>query len=205
MKLIEAPYLDQRGRYPTGCESVTAVMLLRCLGAAIDVDEFIRRYLPVAAFERRGGELWGPDPREVFCGSPYDADGMGCYAPVIRRALAAALADAGLGNRFEAVDETGTPMGELCRRCIDRDLPVALWACIDMRPPVPGPRWRLLGSGEDFEWVSNEHCLLLVGYDEQGYYFNDPHANNGLAYYPGELTEQRHAAQHSMAVGVRRR
>ena len=206
VKLIEAPYLDQSGRYPTGCECVSAVMLLRYLGCDVTVDEFIRRYVPTAAFERRDGELWGPDPREVFCGSPYAEDGMGCYAPVIRRALAAALADAApLDRRFAAVDETGAPMRARLERYIDRDVPVIFWACIDMRPPVRGPRWRLLGSREAFEWVSNEHCMLLVGYDAQGYYFNDPHGNNGLVRYPRELTEQRHAAQRDMAVSVRLR
>lgn len=202
MKRIEAPYLDQSGRYPTGCESVAAVMLLRYLGCEISVDDFIRRYLPTAAFERRGGELWGPDPREAFCGSPYAEDGMGCYAPVICRALERALADAGLGRRYEAIDETGTPVHALLERYIDRGMPVIFWACIDMRPPVAGPRWRLLGSGELFEWVSNEHCMLLVGYDEEGYYFNDPHGNRGVVRYPKALTERRHAAQHGMAVGV---
>lgn len=29
---LEAPCLDQRGEFPTGCESVTAVMALRCAG-----------------------------------------------------------------------------------------------------------------------------------------------------------------------------
>lgn len=203
VRWIEAPYLDQSGRYPTGCECVTAVMLLRHLGLEMEVDEFIRRYVPVAAFERRGEEQWGPDPREVFCGSPYDEDGMGCYAPVICRALTAALADAGLGRRYEAVDETGAPMRALLERYVDRGMPVVFWACIDMRPPVAGPRWRLLGSGETFEWASNEHCMLLVGYDEEGHYFNDPHGDHGCVCYPRELTEQRHAAQHGMAVGIR--
>ena len=39
--IIEAPYIDQSLRWPTGCESVSAVMLLRYLGYDITVDEFI--------------------------------------------------------------------------------------------------------------------------------------------------------------------
>ena len=41
--IIEAPYIDQSLRWPTGCESVSAVMLLRYLGYDITVDEFIYR------------------------------------------------------------------------------------------------------------------------------------------------------------------
>lgn len=204
MKLIPVPYIDQSQSHPTGCECVTAVMLLRYLGVDIAVDEFIRRYIPVAEFERRDGELWGPDPREVFCGNPHDPEGMGCYAPVIRRALERALADAApkLGRGFAVTDETGTPTRALLERYIDRDMPVAYWACINLRAPIPGPSWRLLGSGARFEWTSNEHCMLLVGYDDAGYFFNDPYENNGLVRYPKALTEERHAAQHSMAVAV---
>ena len=70
--IIRAPYIDQSGRYPTGCESVSAVMLLRHLGVDITVDEFIRSYLEQKAFEVRNGELFGPDPRKYFCGNPYE-------------------------------------------------------------------------------------------------------------------------------------
>ena len=202
MKIIQAPYISQKDRWPTGCESVSAVMLLRYLGVDMPVDDFIRDYLPLGDFETRNGQLWGPDPRRVFCGSPYDEDGMGCYAPVIREALEKALADRGMA--FQAVDETGTDMDTLLREYIDQDMPVVFWACIDMRPPIQGPSWRLLDSGETFEWTSSEHCMLLVGYDDEGYWFNDPHGNNGLIRYPKELTEQRHLAQHAMAVGIRR-
>ena len=47
--------------------------------------------------------------------------------------------------------------------------------------------------------------MLLVGYDEEGYYFNDPYENNGVIRYDKTIVEDRHAAQHSMAVGIRRK
>ena len=202
MKIIQAPYISQKDRWPTGCESVSAVMLLRYLGVDVTVDGFIRDYLPLRAFETREGRLWGPDPKETFCGSPYEEDGMGCYAPVIRRALERALADR--GGAYQVIDETGASMEALIENYVNLDMPVVFWACIDMRPPVPGPSWRLLDSGETFEWTSNEHCMLLVGYDEEGYWFNDPHDGNGLVRYPKELTEARHMAQRAMSVGIRK-
>ena len=202
MKLIHAPYIGQKGTYPTGCESVSAVMLLRHLGVNITVDEFIQNYLPMGAFETRDGQLWGPDPRKVFCGSPYDENGMGCYAPVIRAALEKALADR-MADPPQVIDETGAPMEALIENYVNRNAPVVFWACIDMRPPIKGPSWRLWDSGEMFEWTSNEHCMLLVGHDAEGYWFNDPYENHGLIHYPKELTRQRHLAQRAMAVSVR--
>ena len=51
MGRIDAPYIDQSGRYPTGCESVSAVMLLQFLGCSVTVDEFIENDLEQKAFE----------------------------------------------------------------------------------------------------------------------------------------------------------
>ena len=50
-KIISAPYIDQSVKYPTGCESVSAVMLLQYLGYEITVDEFIENYLEKRDFE----------------------------------------------------------------------------------------------------------------------------------------------------------
>ena len=188
---IKAPYIDQSCAYPTGCESVSAVMLLQFLEVDITVDEFIEDYLEKQGFEERNGEMFGPDPRKFFCGSPYDEDSFGCYAPVIVGALSRIL-----GEAYTVSDETGTPTPELITRYIDKGIPVIYWACINMREPVIGPRWKLPDTGEVFTWVSNEHCMLLVGYDEEGYYFNDPYDNNGLIRYPKEVVEDRHRAQH---------
>ena len=44
-QLIKVPYLSQSPRYPTGCESVSSVMLLQHLGYEITVDEWIEHYL----------------------------------------------------------------------------------------------------------------------------------------------------------------
>lgn len=200
MKKINVPYISQKELYPTGCESVSTVMLLNYLGMDISVDAFIENYLECRAFETRDGQLYGSDPREHFCGSPYSQDDFGCYAPVIKKALEKAI-----GDQYEVIDESGRPTEELLKEYIDQDMPVIYWACIDMREPIVGPEWKLLDSGEDFTWISNEHCMLLVGYDEDNYYFNDPYEGHGVVPYPREVVENRHKAQYEMAVGVKRK
>ena len=44
------------GRYPTGCESVSAVMACQYAGLSIDVDTFIRSYLPRGSFTYENGK-----------------------------------------------------------------------------------------------------------------------------------------------------
>lgn len=205
-QLIKVPYLSQSPRYPTGCESVSSVMLLQHLGYEITVDEWIEQYLEQQEFETKDGIIYGGDPRKVFCGNPYREDGMGCYAPVICKTLDRVFSDkiSVTGSSFQAVDETGTSMTKLRKKYIDRGMPVVFWACIDMKEPVTGPDWQLADEPEKtFTWISNEHCMLLVGYDEIGYYFNDPYENHGVIRYEKELVEQRHKAQYAMAVGVK--
>ena len=79
---------------------------------------------------------------------------------------------------------------------------VALWATIDLRDIIVGPCWKLKDSGEDFTWLSNEHCMLLVGYDETSYLFNDPWNNNGVIAYDRATVEDRYQKQHMQAVSV---
>ena len=200
-KLIKVPYINQSKRYPTGCESVSSVMLLQYLGYDITVDEWIEHYLKQQEFEIRDGQVYGGDPRKVFCGSPYREDGMGCYAPVICETLNKVFEKE---KRYRAVDETGRDIEELLREYIDHEMPVVFWACIDMKEPITGPGWKLSEEPEKtFTWISNEHCMLLVGYDEKGYYFNDPYENHGVIYYDKKLTEHRHKAQYAMAAGIK--
>ena len=200
-KLIKVPYINQSKRYPTGCESVSSVMLLQYLGYDITVDEWIEQYLKQQEFEIRDGQVYGGDPRKVFCGSPYREDGMGCYAPVICETLNKVFEKE---KHYMAVDETGRDIEKLLREYIDHEMPVVFWACIDMKEPITGPDWKLSEEPEKtFTWISNEHCMLLVGYDEKGYYFNDPYENHGVIYYEKKLTEHRHKAQYAMAVGIK--
>lgn len=200
MRKLDVPYIGQSPRWPTGCESVSTVMLLQYLGYDLSVDGFIERYLDRRDFERREGELYGPDPRRAFAGSPYDPDSFGCYAPVIAAALRRIVSD-----RFDVKDETGKEISALLPAYIDRGMPVILWACIELRPSIVGPSWRLLESGETFTWRSNEHCMLLVGYDAASYFFNDPYENHGCVAYPRALVEQRHREQGMQAIGLIRR
>ena len=86
-KLIKVPYIDQTKEWPTGCESVSAVMLLQYLGMDISVEQFADFYLEKTPLFEKDGKLYGGDPRRVFVGNPADDQSMGCYAPVIKKAL----------------------------------------------------------------------------------------------------------------------
>lgn len=196
--LIQTPALDQTQKWPTGCESVTAVMLLAALGCPVTVEEWVENAIECRPFYEKDGALCGPDPREYFAGRPEEPSGMGCYPPVLVKGLARCL-----GGGYRVLDATGAPMERLLKS-LDSGIPVPFWATIGLKEAIEGPSWRL-ENGETFTWRSNEHCMLLVGYDEESYWFNDPlNAANGPVAYPKALVEQRHAEQYGMAVLVER-
>ena len=215
-KLIKVPYIDQTKEWPTGCECVSAVMLLQYLGFDVTVEEFVDCFVEKEPFENIGGKRIGADPRVRFAGHPKDSESMGCYAPVIYKALNRYLEvhsadhpvtlpngkEGRLYSHIKAIDLTGCSMEVLLKEYIDCDKPVVFWASIDMKEPVNGPDWIIRETGIPFSWISNEHCMLLVGYDDTHYYFNDPWHNHGCIGYDRSIVEERHKVQHSMAVSI---
>ncbi len=187
--LLSVPYLSQEEVLPSGCEAVSAVMLLRYYGLDVNVYEWIDRCLPCSGFWYEEGQLVNVSPAEAFIGSPYETTGLGCYAPVITRALNDWLKEA--KEPVQALDTTGTSLEELCSRYIDRGTPALVWASIRMQPFKQGMQWRLNGREEQFTWLSPEHCLVLVGYDEDSYYFNDPYESAGTVSYEKTLVNER--------------
>lgn len=197
--LLNVPYIDQTRRWVYGCESVSAVMLLQYFGLDIDPDEFIEEYLPRCYSTEVGGRMYARHPAEYYINDPRDLTGWGCYAPCIVKALRNAFAAKGMQERFAVKDVTGLTAAQLCEKYVRRGLPVVFWATLDMQPAGEHTHWTL-PSGEDFAWRGNEHCLLLVGWDDESFWFNDPWHDHGCRPYPRALVEKRHAEQGMYAV-----
>lgn len=189
-KALDAPFIDQREKYPTGCESVTAVMALQYAGVDVTVEEFIDGYLPQgeAPHQDATGAVVGPSPWEVFLGSPYSEEGWGCYAPVITGALEELLQDRGVDS-LSVKELYGEGLPQLCEEYVSQGTPVMVWATIDMAEPTPANQYYLEGTGELFTWIYPLHCLLLTGEDGDTYLFNDPMAGKNVA-YPKEQVEE---------------
>lgn len=174
-KIIQAPFISQLGKYPTGCESVTTVMALNHIGIDISVDKFIDSYLT-----KTGVPF---DPSISFGGNPRSTSGYGCYAPVIKKALDKALS----GQKYTAKQLYGVSLKNLCSNYIDKGIPVILWATMYMNTPYISSTWTY--NGKTINWIAPEHCLLLVGYDSSHYIFNDPLTYQPQTYYSKSSVE----------------
>lgn len=192
--ILNVPLLSQWPEFPTGCESVSTVMALRYAGESLTVTKFIREYLPKSTnFYFEDGKKFGPSPYEHFIGSPETSSSYGCMAPVIERALTAYF-----GNDERVHNVTGKTLPELCAEYIDKDQPVLVWATINMLDTYPSASW-YLSDGSRFSWPANEHCLVLVGYDENKYYFNDPYVGKVVG-YSRSLCESRYSVLGNQAL-----
>lgn len=197
-KVLEVPYISQEGSLATGCELVSATMLLNYYGYNVTVEQVVER-TPKGSLKQTARGLTGPHPAERFIGDPHSSNGFGCYAPVVVSVLNSFFKE---GGEKQAQNLTGTDLETLVRSHIMQDRPVLVWATMEMRAPKPGKSWTVESTGRPFQWVAGEHCLVLVGFDRDQYYFNDPYESNGMVPYPKDLVEKRYAALGRQAMAV---
>lgn len=188
-KTAEEYVIDIKGlsqsNIPTGCEAVSAAMVLNYYGIEITPEEFINEYLPMEGFCKVGDSLYGPNPEEKFAGDPFKKASLGCYPPVIVEAVDS------MGEEILSYEITGMTVEEICEEYIVEEIPVLLWVTMDMCEPKAGFKY-LLEDGTEYTWTAGEHCMVLCGFDEENYYLKDPLAEGNTVKYEKELVEMRY-------------
>ena len=191
------PHYSQSESYLTACETLAAVSLLQFYGIEISPDVFIERYLPVTDYphwEASDNQLHGESPWEYFIGDPMAQDAYGCYNTVIAQALNT-MAD-GLALKLNNV-----PLDVLCHTYIDNGQPLIIWATMNMAESFEGNSWQL-PNGEQYTFTCPEHALLLIGYDDDNYYFSDSLQKDDVTAYSKESVETAYTAMYQMAIGI---
>lgn len=173
------PHYTQFTSYFTACESISATAVLQYYGVNMTLDRFIDDYLPKANYPDLGtsGELEGASPWEYFIGDPRDGGGFGCYNTCIASAINK-IAD-GL-----AIPLDGYSIEDLCTQYIDKGQPVIFWATIGMQQPYVSEFHWYLPDGKMYYFVNPEHACVLIGYDDNYYYFSDSESYMEVAGYP---------------------
>ena len=185
--LSDVPIIAQRPTFPTGCESVSAVIALQYAGVDISVADFVDKYLDKSSkFYNENGKRYGPDPYKVFVGSPRTTASYGCMAPVIKNAINKII-----GSDLTVEDKTGYSLPMLCKEYIDKGTPCIVWASIGMLATYKSASWTL-EDGSTYYFPANEHCLVLIGYSRTHYYFSDPYRGAHVK-YSRSISEKRYA------------
>ena len=186
--------LSQYPNLPTGCESTAAAMLLNFYKYSITPEEFAETVLIKRDFYYESGNLCASHPNEAFLGDPFSEDGYGCYAGAIVSSINQNISE------ITAVSISGKSLNEIVSNYIDCGIPVMLWATMGMKESKEGTTW-YLENGETFTWISGEHCLVLIGYNDKFYFLNDPQLGSTVA-YEKELVEKRFEALKRQAVYI---
>lgn len=189
--LEDIPFYTQQGLLPTGCELVSAKMVLECYTEEEVPIQDIVDHIICTYPQMKEGVACAPHPEQAFIGSPWDPTSFGCFAPAIVDMMNELLPDG-----YCAVDTTGTPLTELAETYLPQGTPVLVWASINMYNLSPYRGWYLEDKNgnpteEWYDWLVNEHCLVLIGYDADYYYFNDPYKYSAPVAYSREIVEDR--------------
>ena len=200
--LEDVPYYSQEYILPTGCEIVSAKMLLSYYThEEPDIQEMIS-FLNCEYPVEIDGYTYAHHPEDAFVGNPETDHSFGCFAPIITEVLNQFLPDG-----LQAEDISGTELREIAETYLPQGKPVLVWATIGMWESFPNAGWYLLDkdgnpTNEWYDWLANEHCMVLVGYDDDYYYFNDPYDSHGLISFGREKTEKRYEEIGKYAVVV---
>lgn len=198
--ILDVPYISQEKFLPNGCEAVSASMVLNYWGIKMKPLDFVNDFLACETLDTEypGGLIIGPDPYEMYAGDPTNEDdGLGCYSPVITEALGYVV-----GGELGVYDTTGTELASLTGY-IDDGIPVIVWATIDMERVTDYYEILYYDRYGSYFYPENEHCLVLVGYSENRYFFADPYESRGIVSYPKSDCEAAFADLGKQSVVVR--
>ena len=167
---LDIALINQLPELYNGCEVTSLTMLLNYKG--INVDKItLANEMPVdntPLIRNNNGEIssWG-NPNKGFVGEVSSYGGIG-YAinpePLIP--LASQYYDG------EVVNLTGESIDNI-KRSIMQGNPVLVWVTADFSRPSRMQSW-LDSDGNEVEGTFETHTVLLTGYDESNFYYNDP-------------------------------
>lgn len=196
------PFLNQMTLgYPMGCEAVSATMAARYEGYNVSVEtiientptdelgkrqETITKEVVNKVLNEETGEIeniitteeetvWvAENPFKYFVGHPAKTKyqgSYGCYSePIITALQASGISCTNISGGSVDILYDHIRIGK----------PVVVWCRVNVQDLTEGVTWQYPdGSGEYVELVG-EHCAVLIGYDENYVYLNDPAVGKGV-------------------------
>ncbi|NEW08611.1 hypothetical protein GK047_21685 [Paenibacillus sp. SYP-B3998] len=167
--MIDAPLVLQNPELPSGCELVSLTMLLQFYGIKKGkMDLLPEMKVDTTPLQRnKDGTIayWG-NPNSGYVGDiTGKKKGFGIYHAALFDLLAKYVPS--------AADLTGTTFNKLEEK-VSEGIPVVVWTTIPFTVPNEN-QWVVWDSPlGPIKTTFIEHAVLLVGYDEEHVYVNDP-------------------------------
>ena len=148
---------------PTGCEVTSLATCLNYYNFNITKNTLADQYLPIGYFEFINNEKYGPDPENEFAGNPNIKESYGCYSNCIATAANNYFKD--INSPFKASALNGKELEELYMY-LNQGKPVIIWTTMYLAESYVNDTWKTY-DGNNVEWLANEHCVVLAGYDKE--------------------------------------
>lgn len=181
----------------TGCESVAITMTAQVVGLKdFDTKTFISSYMST---EPKTG-----DPYRGQLGGFQDG-GLGCFPPAIVSAVNKYLPNLSNGSSYVAIDTTGKSLDELYNLYIKKNIPVAIWSTIKNDPSKRKESSNTYQhNGKSFKWISGEHCMTFLGYENDKVIVADPDEGKVMEYDKNTF-EQEFNTRGKMSVVIQKK
>lgn len=166
--LLDAPIISQLPELQNGCEIVSLTMLFQYYGIAKDkltLAEEMKKDLTPRKETNGKIEYWG-NPNTGFVGDVTGkTKGYGIYNEPLLELLSQYIPN--------GVNLTGSSFDDI-ERSVSEGRPVVVWTTVSFVKPRED-QWMTWDSPEGHVRATfQEHAVLLVGYDKDHVYVNDP-------------------------------
>ena len=180
----------QKPDLPAGPEITCLTIVLNYLGDYVDKVHLAENYLVLA-------EPGTTTPFEAYLGDPKIAKGSyGCYAPVIVDTANRYFKDKGNTNK-KAMDVSGSTLEELLGY-VKNGTPVLVWGTTNLVATKVTASWEI--NGELLEWRGYEHCVVLMGYNQNRSTVIVADPLRGIVEYDMEMFYKRYQEQYESAM-----
>ena len=194
--MIEGLEVIPQVEFKAGCETYACTMLLQTLGYDMNERMFMENYLEIRypSYDEEGN-MYAPDMYSSQVGDIYG--GWGVYCTAMAKYMNHYLSDVGSSQKATAIENV--TLDELCEKYVSKGIPVMIWGTVEMLEPYPRFSWTVdyvdenahYKIGDTFTWLQHEHCLVLIGWDEENFYFGDSCAGQ-VSVFERELSETRY-------------
>lgn len=170
--LLKAPVINQYPELPSGCEITSLAMLLGYAGfdkTKLELYEEMPKDQTPIVYDNKGNiKFWG-NPNTGYVGDATPrAKGFGIFHEGLYPMLQSYIPT--------AIDLTRESFDKYEEQ-IAKGYPVLVWTTIDFKVPQ---KWVVWDSPQGLvKTTFKEHAVLLVGYDEEHVYVNDPATGQG--------------------------
>ena len=196
------PFINQFSLgYPTGCEAVAATMAARYSGYNVSSATIIAntptdtkgkrketktKEIKTEVLNEETGEMetkittteetvWvGENPFKYFVGHPTKGKSTGSYG-CFAGPIVTALRNSGVS----CTDISGSSIDTIFGY-IEKGKPVIIWCRARGADLTQGVTWQYPDGSGEFTELYGEHCAVLIGYDGDYVYLNDPAVGKGV-------------------------